>query len=88
MCLAIPGEIVELREQHGLRFGKVRFGGIAREVCLECVPEATVGDFVLVHVGFAIARIDAAEAEQTLRVLEELGQASEIQDGLDAERTR
>ncbi len=81
MCLGIPGEVVELRERHGLRFGRVRFGGITREVCLEYMPEAGPGDFVLVHVGFAIARIDADEAARTLRLLEELGQASELTDG-------
>ncbi len=81
MCLGVPGEVVELSEQHGLRFAKVRFGGISREVCLEYVPEAVPGDFVLVHVGFAISRIDAEEAHRTLRLLEELGQASEIPGG-------
>jgi len=88
MCLGIPGEIVEVRDRHGLRFGKVRFGGIRRDVCLEYVPEAGPGDFVLVHVGFAISRIDAAEAERTLRILEDLGQTSEIRDGLEAEGER
>jgi hydrogenase expression/formation protein HypC len=64
-------------DRHGLRFGRVRFGGITREVCLEYVPEAVTGDFVLVHVGFAIARIDREEAERTWAALEELGEASE-----------
>lgn len=81
MCLGIPGEIVSLREHHGLRFGSVRFGGISRDVCLEYVPDAAPGDFVLVHVGFAIARIDAEQAARTFRVLEELGQAEEITSG-------
>ena len=62
MCLGIPGEVIELREKEGLRFAKVRFGGIARDVCLEYVDGVVPGDFVLVHVGFAIARIDAEEA--------------------------
>lgn len=88
MCLGVPGQIVEVRDQHGLRFAKVRFGGISRDVCLEYVPEAGPGDFVLVHVGFAISRIDAAQAEQTLRILEDLGQVSEIRDGLEAEEER
>jgi hydrogenase expression/formation protein HypC len=83
MCLGIPGEVVELRERHGLRFARVRFGGITRDVCLEYLPEVTAGDFVLVHVGFAISRIDAEEAARTLRLLEELGQASEPFDGSD-----
>jgi hydrogenase expression/formation protein HypC len=76
MCLGVPGEIVEIQDKEGLRFGKVRFGGIAREVCLEYVGGAVPGDFVLVHVGFAIARIDAEEAERTLRVLADLGELS------------
>jgi hydrogenase expression/formation protein HypC len=76
MCLGIPGEVVELRERHGLRFARVRFGGIQREVCLEYLSDVGPGDFVLVHVGFAITRIDAKEAERTLRLLEELGEAS------------
>jgi len=78
MCLGIPGEVVEVHDDAGLRFGKVRFGGVSRDVCLECVPEARVGDYVLVHVGFAIACIDADEAERTYRILEELGQTDEL----------
>ena len=81
MCLGIPGEVVELHERHGLRFARVRFGGITREVCLEYLPEIAPGDFVLVHVGFAISRIDAEEAARTLRLLEELGQAAEPFEG-------
>jgi hydrogenase expression/formation protein HypC len=77
MCLAVPGEVMTIVDRHGLRFGRVRFGGITREVCLEYVPEAVTGDFVLVHVGFAIARIDREEAERTWAALEELGEASE-----------
>jgi hydrogenase expression/formation protein HypC len=84
MCLGIPGEIVSIREEHGLRFAKVRFGGITRDVCLEYQPGAVVGDFVLVHVGFAIARLDTEEAARTWAILEELGQTSEVTDG-DAE---
>ncbi len=78
MCLGIPGEIVSLHEEHGLRFAKVRFGGISRDVCVEYVPEAVAGDYVLVHVGFAISRIDAAEAERTMEALVALGEASEL----------
>ena len=78
MCLGIPGEIVGLIEKGGLRYANVRFGGITREVCLECTPEATPGDYVLVHVGMAISRIDADEAARTFRLLEELGQTDEL----------
>lgn len=86
MCLGIPGEVVEVHDDAGLRFGKVRFAGVSRDVCLECLPEAKVGDYVLVHVGFAIARIDAEEAARTYRILEELGEAEEaLAAGLEAE---
>lgn len=77
MCLGIPGELVEVREDDGVRVGRVRFGGIARDVCLACLPEAAVGDYVLVHVGFAIARLDAEEAARTYAILRELGGAEE-----------
>lgn len=78
MCLGIPGEVTEIHEQRGVRFAQVRFGGITREVCLECQPDAVVGDFVLVHVGFAIARIDREEAARTWAALEELDQIGEV----------
>jgi len=77
MCLAVPGEIVELVEREGLRFARVQFGGISREVCVEYQPDAGPGDYVLVHVGFAIAKLDAAEAARTWEVLRELGQLDE-----------
>jgi hydrogenase expression/formation protein HypC len=78
MCLAIPGEVVEVREDQGLPFAKVRFGGILRDVCLACQPDATVGEFVLVHVGLAIARIDREEAARAFEVLRQLGQIDEL----------
>ena len=74
MCLAVPGEIIELAERDGLRFGKVQFGGITREVCLEYQRDAQVGDYVLVHVGFAIAKVDAEEAARQWQTLRELGE--------------
>jgi hydrogenase expression/formation protein HypC len=76
MCLGIPGEVVSLHEEYGLRFAKVRFAGILRDVCMEYV-DARPGDFVLVHVGFAISRIDAEQAARTFEILAELGQAEE-----------
>jgi hydrogenase expression/formation protein HypC len=78
MCLGIPGEIIEVRDDDGLRVGKVRFAGISREVCLDYVPDAGVGDFVVVHVGFAISKIDAEEAARSYRILEDLGATSEV----------
>lgn len=80
MCLGIPGEIVELSEQQGLRYARVRFGGVVRDVCLEYEPDAGVGDFVLVHVGFAISRIDRDEAARAWRVLDDIGQTDEVRD--------
>jgi hydrogenase expression/formation protein HypC len=61
----------------GLRFGTVRFGGVTRQACLDFVPEAQCGDYVIVHVGFAISRVDAEEAERTYRLLEEMGALEE-----------
>jgi hydrogenase expression/formation protein HypC len=78
MCLGIPGEIVDVREDDGLRVGRVRFAGITRDVCLDYVPDAAVGEYVLVHVGFAISRIDREEAARAYRVLEEIGQTAEL----------
>ena len=73
MCLAIPGRILTAEERNGSRVARVQFGGIVREAYLDFLPEASVGDYVLVHVGFAISRVDAEEAERTYRLLEELG---------------
>jgi hydrogenase expression/formation protein HypC len=78
MCLGIPGEIAQVRREHGVRMGDVRFAGILREVCLECVPEADVGDWVVVHVGFAISRIDREEAERAYRALDLMGHTKEL----------
>jgi len=73
MCLAIPGKILDSEECAGARFGRVQFGGIVRQVRLDFVPEAVVGDYVMVHVGFAISRLDAEEAQRTYELLEEMG---------------
>ena len=83
MCLGIPGKILDCFESRGLRMAKVGFGGIVREACLECVPEARAGDYVLVHVGFAISRIEEDEAARTYRLLEEMGQLSDIKPSDD-----
>jgi hydrogenase expression/formation protein HypC len=73
MCLAIPGKIVTEEKRNGLRIGRVQFGGIIREASLDFVPDANVGDYVMVHVGFAISRVDRAEAELAFQLLEEMG---------------
>ena len=73
MCLAIPGKILQIDEAAGFRVGKVRFGDITREVNLNFVPEAVTGDYVLVHVGFAIRMVDAGEAEGIYGILQGIG---------------
>ncbi len=73
MCLAVPGKILSAQVDNGVRVGRVEFGGIVRSACLDFVPEAQPGDYVMVHVGFAISRVDAAEAARTYKVLEEMG---------------
>lgn len=81
MCLAIPGQIVstELPEDaESMLFGKVRFGGITKMVNLSLVPDAGIGDYVLVHVGVAISKVDEAEAQRTLRFLEGMGELDEL----------
>lgn len=79
MCLAIPGKVVEAFDQRGMRMAKVQFGGIIREACLEYVPETQVGDYVLVHVGFAISRVDEDEAARTYQALQDLDQLTELE---------
>ncbi|MGA2031579.1 MAG: HypC/HybG/HupF family hydrogenase formation chaperone [Thermoguttaceae bacterium] len=74
MCLAIPGKLLEIRTENDLPVGKVAFGGITKEVCLVYTPEAVVGDYVIVHVGFAISRLDEAEARQIFADLEAMGE--------------
>ena len=77
MCLAIPGKVVEFHNTDGVRMSKVEFGGVTREACLEYLPEAALGDYVLVHAGFAISRVDPEEAAKTLQLLAEMGQLDE-----------
>src|ERR1039457_2595500 len=78
MCLAIPGKIVSLHDAQGLKMAKVDFGGVFREACLEYLPEAALGDYVMVHVGFAISRVDEEEAARTYQILREMGQLAEL----------
>jgi hydrogenase expression/formation protein HypC len=73
MCLGIPGEIVSIEEGEQLRTAKVRFGGATRDVYLDLVPDAQVGDYVIVHVGFALSKIDADEAGNVFDMLRTLG---------------
>lgn len=80
MCLGVPGKIVEIEDDPlGMTMGKVSFGGIVKRVCLAYTPEAAVGDYVVVHVGFAISRIDEAEAAKVWSFLEETGELGELE---------
>lgn len=85
MCLGIPGEVKSIVEGD-LRMGRVAFGGIVKEVCLAYVPEAAVGDFVIVHAGFAISRVDREQAARVFSYLEELGAKAELEEGSDEVR--
>ncbi len=76
MCLAVPGKVVELYESGGVTMARIDFGGIAREACLAYLPEAKVGDYVLVHAGFAITAVDEEEARKTIADLELMGKLS------------
>ena len=77
MCLAVPGKILETKEENGSRLGRVQFGGITRLVQLDFVPEAGIGDYVIVHVGFALSRVNEEEAQRTYQLLEEMGMLEE-----------
>lgn len=80
MCLGIPGRITDMSEESGILMGTVDFGGVRREVCLEYVaPDVAPGDYVTVHVGFALARIDEAEAQRTYQILREMSQLEELE---------
>lgn len=79
MCLAIPGKLVEMgHDAQGVLMGKASFGGIVKQVCLEYTPEVAIGDYVLVHVGFSLSRVDEGEAARTYKALEALQQLGEL----------
>ncbi len=73
MCLGVPGKIIEIFEENGLKMGKVDFGGVTKTVCLEYIPDANVGDYTVVHVGFAISKLNEQEAKEMLNYLEQIG---------------
>ena len=80
MCLAVPGRVVEVRDGEDLRSARVDFGGVVREASLAFVPEAREGDYVLVHVGFALNTIDEAEARRVFEFLDEMQQLDELKE--------
>jgi hydrogenase expression/formation protein HypC len=73
MCLGVPGKIVETYQKGGLQMAKVDFGGVFREACLNYVPEAKVGEYCIIHVGFAISILSESEAQETLDLLKQIG---------------
>jgi len=74
MCLSVPGKVLEITEKDGFKMGNIDFSGITKKICLEYVPDIQVGEYALVHVGFAISKIDEKEAAKTLKLLRELEQ--------------
>lgn len=72
MCLGVPGKITDIYDAGGLKMGKVDFGGVVREACLEYVPDVQVGDYTVIHVGFAISQLSEEEAMETLKLLNEI----------------
>jgi hydrogenase expression/formation protein HypC len=79
----VPGKIVELVEANGVSMGRLDYGGVTREACMAYLPEAKVGDYVLVHVGFAISRVDEEEAARTLALLREMGELADAGEAAD-----
>jgi hydrogenase expression/formation protein HypC len=85
MCLAIPGKVEEILPGGDLRMGRVNFGGVVKQVCLEYVPELKVGDYAMVHVGFALEKLDEETAKQTLADFREMGMLdAELAEGDEA----
>lgn len=81
MCLAIPGRIEAVFERDGVRMGRVSFDGVSKEICLDLLPDAQPGDYALVHVGFAISRVDEATAQAALAAFREMGLLAEEMGG-------
>ena len=79
MCLAIPGKVVDLYREHDVLMGKVDFGGVSKRVCLDHTPDVQLGQYVIVHVGFALQIVDEAEAKQIFAFLESMNELGELQ---------
>ncbi len=84
MCLGVPARIEEIYQKDGLKMARVDFGGVSREVCLDYVPEAKVGEYCIIHVGFAISLLSESEAKETLALLNEIADLEEQQPPLAA----
>ena len=83
MCLGIPGRVTAIYREHDLLMGKIDFGGVVKQACLETLPNLVIGDYVLVHVGFALAKVDEEEARQIFRFLEKMNDLGEIESPPD-----
>lgn len=81
MCLGVPGRVIDTYEEHDMLMGKVDFGGVFKRVCLAHVPEVRHGDYVIVHVGFALSVIDEHEAKQVFEFLEAMGELDDLEPG-------
>lgn len=77
MCLGVPGKVVAIYEANGVLMGKVDFGGVSKEVCLAYVPDIQIGEYTIIHVGFAITRLDESSAQETLKLFQEMGRLEE-----------
>lgn len=85
MCLGVPGRVVELSAEHGVPMGLIDFGGVRRKICLAYVAdEVEIGDYVIVHVGFAISRLDEEEAQRTMAILREMAELEELDRMVEA----
>jgi hydrogenase expression/formation protein HypC len=85
MCLGVPGKVIEIYESDGIRMGKVDFGGLTKEACLAYVPEVELGDYTIIHVGFAITKLDEQSALETLALFNQIGFIEEEFGAADAE---
>jgi hydrogenase expression/formation protein HypC len=83
MCLGVPGKVIALYQARGMKMGKVDFGGVVREACLEYLPDIEIGDYTIVHVGFGISRLDEREARETLELLQQMDLLSQELPGGD-----
>lgn len=86
MCLGVPGKVLDVLDARGTRMATVDFGGVRKEVCLAYVPDVEVGDYTIVHAGFALTKLDEASAIETLRMFSELGLLAGELDGADASK--
>ena len=88
MCLGIPGKVIEIWEESGTRMSTVDFGGTTKAVCLAYLPDMQIGEYAIVHAGFAIARLDEASAKETLKMFSDLGVLAEELAGTEGQDSR